>query len=78
MGIFLKEVDEAPQVDVKGFVGREGKTVTLLRPSGDVDFNGVRMQVSSDGPFIEKGVKVRVIETHGNKIVVREVEENQN
>ena len=77
MGIFLKEVDEAPQVDVKGFVGKEGKTVTLLRPYGDVDFNGIRMQVSSDGPFIDKGTKVQVIETQGTKIIVRAVEENQ-
>ena len=76
MGLFLKEVDDAPQVDVSGFLGKEGRAVTMLRPYGDVDFNGVRMQVSSDGPIIDKGAKVRVIETRANKIIVREVQGN--
>ena len=75
-GMILTEVDDAPQVDLSGFVGKEGKAVTLLRPSGDVDFNGVRMEVSSDGPFIEKGTKVRVIETQANKIIVCAVDGN--
>ena len=74
--MILKEVDEAPQVDVSSFVGKEGKAITLLKPYGDVDFNGVRMQVSSYGPFIDKGTKVRVIETQGSKIIVRAVDGN--
>ena len=74
--IILTEVDDAPQQDLSGFMGKEGRAVTLLRPSGDVDFNGVRMQVSSDGPFIEKGTKVRVIEIQATKIVVCAVEGN--
>jgi len=72
----LTEVDDAPQQDLSGFMGKEGRTVTLLRPSGDVDFNGLRMQVSSDGPFIEKGTKVCVIEIQATKIIVRAVEGN--
>ena len=75
-GMILTDVDDAPQVDVSGFIGKEGKTITLLRPSGDVDFNGVRMQVSSNGPFIEKGTKVRVTETQANKIIVCAVDGN--
>ena len=75
-GMILTDVDDAPQVDVSGFLGKEGKAVTLLRPSGDVDFNGVRMQVTSDGPFIEKGTKVRVIEARSNRIVVSAVDGN--
>ena len=74
--IILTEVDDAPQVDVSGFLGKEGRTITLLRPSGDVDFNGVRVQVSSDGPFIEKDTMVRVIETQANKIIVTAIEGN--
>ena len=75
-GMILTDVDDAPQEDVSGFLGKEGKTVTLLRPSGDVDFNGIRMLVSSNGPFIEKGTKVRVIETQANKIIVTAVNGN--
>ena len=75
-GMILTEVDDAPQEDVSGFLGMEGRAVTLLRPVGDVDFNGVRMQVSSDGPFIEKGAKVRVTETQATKIIVCAIEGN--
>ena len=75
-GMILTDVDNAPQTDVSGFVGKEGKVVTVLRPSGDVDFNGVRVQVSSDGPLIERGVKVRVIETQANKIIVSAIDGN--
>ena len=75
-GMILTDVDDAPRVDVSGFLGMEGRAVTLLRPVGDVDFNGVRMQASSDGPFIEKGTKVRVTETQASKIIVCAVEGN--
>jgi len=74
--IILTEVDDAPQEDVSGFLGKEGRTVTLLRPSGDVDFNGVRRLVSSDGPFIDKGTKVRVTATQANKIIVCAIDGN--
>jgi len=75
-GMILTDVDDAPQVDFSGFLGKEGKAVTLLRPVGDVDFNGVRLQASSEGQFIEKGTKVVVTETQANRIVVRVVEGN--
>ncbi|MCL2405412.1 MAG: hypothetical protein FWC92_07695 [Defluviitaleaceae bacterium] len=75
-GMILTDVDDAPQVDFSSFLGKEGKAVTLLRPVGDVDFNGVRMQASSDGMFIEKGTKVRVMEAQANRIVVAAIEGN--
>ena len=75
-GMILTEVDDAPQVDVSGFVGKEGMAVTVLRPSGDVDFNGVRMEVRSDGPLIEKGARVRVVSTQANRIIVNAVNGN--
>lgn len=74
--MILTDVDEAPKEDLSGFMGKEGRAITVLRPSGDADFNGVRREVSSDGPFLEKGTKIRVIETHGNKIVVSAIEGN--
>jgi len=73
IGIVLREVDNAPQEDLSGFLGKEGKSVTLLRPVGDVVFDGRRMQVTSDGPFIDRGARVRVIDVQANKIIVSEV-----
>ena len=59
--------------DMQIFVGREGTTSTVLRPTGIADFDGVRMNVSSEGDFINAGTKVRIISVEGQKIIVRTV-----
>ncbi len=56
---------------VKEFVGKQGKAITDLRPSGTVDIDGVRVDVVTEGGFIKIGSKVIVIEEEGSKVVVR-------
>lgn len=56
--------------DLNYFVGHEGIALTVLRPSGTVDFNGVRLDVVTQSEFIPKGAKVRVVSVEGRKIVV--------
>ncbi len=52
-------------------VGQLGRVSgTGLRPSGRVDFGGRLIDVVSIGAFIEPGGKVKVVEVHGNRIVV--------
>jgi membrane-bound serine protease (ClpP class) len=52
-------------------LGLTGKTVTALRPGGAVMFGDSRQDVvSSHGEFIANGTLVKVIEVHGNRIVV--------
>ena len=57
--------------DMQVFVDREGTTSTVLRPTGIADFDGVRMNVSSEGDYIPAGTKVRIIRVEGQKILVR-------
>ena len=57
--------------DMNVFLGREGTTTSVLRPTGIADFDGVRMNVSSEGDFIAAGEKVRIISIEGQKILVR-------
>jgi len=59
--------------DLSAMVGKEGVAVSILRPYGEADFNGIRMEVSSTGVMIARGAKVRVQETQGTKIIVSEV-----
>ena len=59
--------------DLNVFVGREGVTATVLRPTGIADFDGVRLNVSSEGDYIAAGTKVRIIKAEGSKILVRAV-----
>jgi membrane-bound ClpP family serine protease len=58
--------------DLSYLVGGEGKTLSVLRPSGVADFNGVRLDVVSEGEFIQKGATVYIEKIEGNKIVVKQ------
>jgi len=61
--------------DMKYLMGRSGIVTTTCRPVGNVNFDGVKLDVVSLGEFIEKGTTVEVIEIEGNRIVVREKKE---
>jgi membrane-bound serine protease (ClpP class) len=51
-------------------VGDAGIVVTGLRPTGRADIAGHTVDVTSHGSWIETGRPVRVVEIHGNIIVV--------
>ena len=59
--------------DMSIFVGREGETRTVLRPSGIANFDDVRLNVVSDGMYIKQGAKVRIQRVEGSRIVVEEI-----
>ena len=72
--LILNEV--TPTVDheeTDALLGKTGKTVTVLNPVGFAEFDGVRLNVVSEGSYLEKGVRVRVQQVEGNKIIVRKV-----
>ncbi len=61
--------------DLNYFIGREGVTHTALRPAGIGEFDGVKLNVVSDGEFVAKDKPIRVQSVEGNRIVVRELNE---
>ena len=61
--------------DYSGYLGREGVTQTLLRPAGIVVIDGIQLNVTSEGQYIEPNTKVKVVSTEGNRIVVGIVKE---
>lgn len=65
--------DENESSDLSVFLGREGVTHTVLRPSGIAEFSGVRLNVVSEGAFIPKDAAVRIEQVEGNRIVVRKL-----
>ena len=60
-------------VDRPELLGGVGVTLTGLRPSGTASINGERVDVVSEGAFIEQGAAIRVVVVEGARIVVREV-----
>ena len=65
--------DAAEHNDLNYFIGREGVTHTALRPAGIGEFDGVKLNVVSDGEFIGKDKPIRVLSVKGNRIVVCEI-----
>ena len=61
--------------DMEVFLGKEGVTTTVLRPTGMAEFDGVRLNVVSEGEFVQMGVKVRIVSVEGSKVLVRTVGE---
>ena len=57
--------------ETEALVGREGETLTVLNPVGFAEFDGVRLNVVSEGTYLDKGVRVKVTQVEGNKIIVR-------
>ncbi|WP_096434603.1 NfeD family protein [Alteribacter populi] len=60
----------------KELLGTVGEALTVLRPSGTALVNEERLDVVSEGGYIEQGRKVKIISTAGSRIVVREHIEN--
>lgn len=54
-------------------VGKEGVTVSELRPAGIALIEERRTDVVTDGEFVAVGQAVRVVEARGNRVVVRPV-----
>ena len=59
--------------DLEYFVGKEGIALTVLRPAGTAEFDGVRLDVVSEGDYIPKNSRVKIIQVTGRRIVVRKV-----
>ena len=71
----LENPQDAPEGDLRYFIGHTGQTHTALRPAGIAEFDGVKLNVVSDGGFVDAGRRVRVERVEGNRIVVRELDE---
>jgi membrane-bound serine protease (ClpP class) len=59
-----------PQADAL-VLGRTGIALSPLRPAGVAQIDGERVDVVSDGTFIDAGAAIQVIRVEGNRIVVR-------
>ncbi len=58
------------------YLGREGVTLTALRPAGLGEFEGGKLNIVSDGAFIAEGSRVKVLKVEGNRVVVDEVRQS--
>lgn len=57
--------------DTTSLVGKHGVTLTPLRPAGIANFDGRRIDVVSDGEFIEPNQAIVVLRDEGTRVVVQ-------
>jgi membrane-bound serine protease (ClpP class) len=55
-------------------LGEEGIAITALRPSGTVLVLDRRVDVVSDGEFVEKGARVKVVDTSSSRVMVQKLD----
>ncbi|MDW7675619.1 MAG: NfeD family protein [Bacillota bacterium] len=54
-------------------------TITPLRPAGTVEFpDGDRLDVVTEGSFINSNFQVKVVKVEGTRVLVREVKKDTN
>ncbi|MGA1840982.1 MAG: NfeD family protein [bacterium] len=76
-GPSLGEKGKKPETNQDHYLGREGVAFTNLRPAGKGVFGNERLNVVTDGDFIEIGAPVRIIRVEGSKIIVHKIKEKK-
>jgi membrane-bound ClpP family serine protease len=59
--------------DNSALIGTKGVALTILRPAGSGEFDGRRLDVVTEGTFIESGTKIKIVRTEGRRIVVQPI-----
>jgi membrane-bound serine protease (ClpP class) len=61
---------QASPEGLKKFLGKEGYALTPLRPSGTALIEETRLDVVTEGIFLKKNTRVKVVMIEGNRVVV--------
>jgi membrane-bound serine protease (ClpP class) len=72
----VSQTVESQQKQTALKVGQTGEVVSALRPAGKARFGSSIVDVVADGAFVEMGSRVKVLEVHGNHVIVSEAKEN--
>ncbi len=75
--IFLRSDQKGYNVELTGardMVGKEGIALSFLRPSGFAQIEGKRVNVVTEGEFIEKNAKIKVCRLRDNNLIVRKTD----
>ncbi|HRZ86547.1 MAG TPA: NfeD family protein [bacterium] len=68
------EINYASAKDYTYLLDKTGLAISYLRPAGIVEIDGERIDVVSEGDYIDRGTKIKVIAVEGHRIVVRKTE----
>ena len=61
-------------VEAEPGIGDVGTVTSALRPAGKARFGDAKVDVVATAEFLPRGAKVEIIEIHGNRVVVKAIE----
>lgn len=61
--------------DGADYLGKTGRTLTPLRPSGAIEVDDQRLDAVTDGLFIDRGLRVEIYEVSDGRLLVRPIKE---
>lgn len=59
------------RADYSSLLGQEGKALTVLRPAGMAQFGAEKLDVVTEGDYVDTGSAVVVLRVEGTRVVVR-------
>lgn len=68
---------QAPSAKLVDYAGKTGRAITPLRPAGAAIIDGSRVDVVTEGDFIDRDAPVKVIRVEGMRVLVQEIEERE-
>ncbi|RMF58445.1 MAG: nodulation protein NfeD, partial [Calditrichaeota bacterium] len=72
-----KEEGYVAPTDYSRYVGKKGVALSPLRPAGAGLFGNERLDVVTEGEFVEKDTPIQIVRVEGYRLVVRAVHEKQ-
>lgn len=66
----------APKQSYEVFLNKQGIALCQLRPAGTAEFCGERLDVVTEGAFVTSGSRIKVIAVEGTRIIVRQIQKN--
>ena len=76
--LFLQSTEKgfrASSENLEDLRGKTGISLTTLRPSGKALIDGRKVNVVTEGVFLPKDSKIKVVMLEGNRVVVRRIDE---
>jgi len=72
---YNKEEGYIPQSqDLSKYIGQKGRAYTILRPAGSVILDdGTKLDVVTQGDFIQRGERIEVVDVEGIRVVVKAI-----
>ena len=71
-----EDVDEgfrSSSDELEELVGKEGRALTPLRPAGTAEIGDEKVDVVTEGAFVERGTRVVVADVQGHRVIVRSI-----